>query len=89
MARTFRVFLTPEEDGEYSVSIPSLPGCHSQGDSIEDALNLVKEAISLHLEGLEADEELIPDDSKMLEYSLKCHSSAKPAWRSDIHLQYL
>jgi antitoxin HicB len=70
MARTFRVLLTPEEDGGYSVSIPSLPGCYTQGDSIEDALRMAKEAISLYVEGLETDGEPLPDDSKILEFSV-------------------
>jgi len=44
-----------EEDGGYSVWIPSLPGCCSQGDSFEDALDNVKEAIELYLEDAEED----------------------------------
>jgi len=39
-----------EEEGGYSVWVPSLPGCTSQGDTFEEALNNIKEAISLYLE---------------------------------------
>ena len=70
MARTFRILLTPEEEGGFSVSVPSLPGCYTQGESVEEAISMAKEAISLYIEGLEADGEPIPDDSRSLEYSV-------------------
>jgi predicted RNase H-like HicB family nuclease len=41
------------EDGGYWVECPSLPGCASQGDTVEEALNMVKDAIEGHLEILE------------------------------------
>lgn len=34
-----------KEDGGYIVSCPALPGCHSQGDTVEEALVNIKEAI--------------------------------------------
>jgi len=53
----FTVILEPEEDGGYSVHCPALPGCSSQGDSLEEALDNIKEAISgvlkvCHKEGM-------------------------------------
>ena len=45
-----------EEVGGYVVSCPSLPGCFSQGDSIEEALENIKEAIQACLESLAEDE---------------------------------
>lgn len=39
-----------EDPGWYNVSCPSLPGCHSQGKTIEEALLNIKEAIELYLE---------------------------------------
>ncbi len=44
-----------EDDGGYSVWVPDLPGCASQGDNLEAAINNIKEAIELYLE--DADEE--------------------------------
>lgn len=41
----FTVILEPEQDGGYSVHCPALPGCSSQGDSLEEALDNIKEAI--------------------------------------------
>ncbi len=44
------VIFEQEKDGGYSVSVPFLPGCFSQGDTFEDALKNIREAISLYLE---------------------------------------
>ena len=41
----FKVVLQEAEEGGYIVSCPALPGCHSQGDSMEEALKNIKEAI--------------------------------------------
>lgn len=48
----FTVVFHPEKDGGYSVSVPALPGCYSQGDTKEEALANIREAIELHLEVL-------------------------------------
>lgn len=49
----FKVILREDkEDGGYNVSCPALPGCHSQGDTIEEALKNIKEAIEGCLEVL-------------------------------------
>ena len=44
------VILEPSDEGGYTVYVPSLPGCISEGDNIEDTLNNIKEAIELYLE---------------------------------------
>ncbi len=42
----FRVILKPDlEDGGYNVSCPALPGCHSQGDTQQEAIENIREAI--------------------------------------------
>jgi len=43
------VLFQEEKDGGFSVSIPSLPGCFSQGDNFEDAMNNIKEAADLYV----------------------------------------
>lgn len=68
--RTYRVLLTPEDEGGFSVSVPALPGCFTQGETIEEAIQMAKEAISLYVESLEEDGEPVPDDNNSLEYSL-------------------
>jgi len=48
----FKVVLQQDEDSGYVVSCPALPGCHSQGDSMEEAMENIKEAIAGCLESL-------------------------------------
>jgi predicted RNase H-like HicB family nuclease len=48
----FKVVLQEAEEGGYIVSCPALPGCHSQGDNVEEALENIKEAIVGCLESL-------------------------------------
>ncbi len=49
--REFKVILHPDlEDRGYWVECPELPGCSSQGDSVEEALDMIKDAIKGHLE---------------------------------------
>jgi predicted RNase H-like HicB family nuclease len=54
--RKFTVILELEEDGGYSVHCPALPGCVSQGDTRQEALENIKEAIQLVLETLKIEE---------------------------------
>lgn len=46
----FDVVLEEDEDGTWVVTVPALPGCLTQGDTMEEALQNAKEAIQLHLE---------------------------------------
>lgn len=62
----FKVILEPDESGGYVISCPSLPGCYSQGETLEQALENIKEAIALCLEDMESQGEEIPDASKVL-----------------------
>ena len=54
MTRRYSVIVEPEHSG-FSVSVPDLPGCASQGDTYDEALANVREAIAAHLEGLRMD----------------------------------
>jgi len=55
----FKVVLREAEEGGYIVSCPALPGCHSQGDSMEEALENIKEAIVGRIQSL-AEERMKP-----------------------------
>lgn len=48
----FKVVIEQGEDGYYVVTVPSLPGCITQGKTKEEALENIKEAIELYLEVL-------------------------------------
>lgn len=50
-----KVVLEPSEDGGYTVYVPALPGCISEGETIEEALKNIREAIELYLEPTEDD----------------------------------
>ena len=52
----------PEKVGGYSVTIPALPGCISQGETFEEALKNIKEAAELYLEDLKTGE--IPNEER-------------------------
>lgn len=47
--------LIHEDDGGFSVTVPALPGCYTQGETREEAIEMAKEAIELHLEALRDD----------------------------------
>lgn len=50
-----QVILEPSDEGGYTVSVPALPGCISEGDNIDEALENITEAIELYLEPIEED----------------------------------
>lgn len=50
-----KVILEPSEEGGYTVLVPALPGCISEGDTKEEAIKNIKEAIELYLEPVEDD----------------------------------
>jgi predicted RNase H-like HicB family nuclease len=56
----YRVLIEQDEDGIFVVQVPSLPGCISQGSTRKDALNNIREAISVYLESLKAYNEPVP-----------------------------
>jgi antitoxin HicB len=62
----YKVIIEPETEGGYVVVCPSLPGCYSQGETIDEALANIKEAIELCLEDLKFHNESLPDPSKTL-----------------------
>lgn len=50
-----RVMLEPSDDGGYTVTVPSLPGCISEGETRDEALANIREAIQLYLDPVEDD----------------------------------
>ena len=51
---TYRILLSKEPEGGYTVSVPSLPGCYTCGDNIDEAIEHAKEAIAVYIESLVA-----------------------------------
>jgi predicted RNase H-like HicB family nuclease len=52
----------------YSAYVPDLPGCVATGATVEETERLIREAIELHVEGLRADGQAIPEPSSRVEY---------------------
>ena len=67
---TYRLLLNKEPEGQYTVTVPALPGCITYGDNVDHAIQMAKEAIELYIVELRSRGENIPDDSTTLEYSL-------------------
>jgi predicted RNase H-like HicB family nuclease len=55
MARHFTVIFVKEEEGGYHVFCPVLPGCHTQGGTIEEGVRNIREAIQLYIDSLVED----------------------------------
>jgi len=56
----YPIFIHKDENSDYGVIVPDLPGCYSAGDTIEEAVRNAHEAIECHIEGLLLDNESIP-----------------------------
>ena len=69
--RTFRIVLRKEPEGAYTALVPSLPGCITWGETVEQALEMAKEAIEGYIAVLQEEGEPVPDDNETLEYSLQ------------------
>lgn len=61
-ALSYSVFYEQATEGGFVVLVPALPGCHSQGETLEEAEHNIKEAIALYLEGLVAHGEAVPEE---------------------------
>ena len=70
MNRTYKINLRKEDEGGYTAFVPSLPGCITYGETVDEAIDMAKEAIELYIEELQDRGEYIPDDNNVLEYSL-------------------
>jgi predicted RNase H-like HicB family nuclease len=60
-----QVILEPSADGGYTVTVPALPGCISEGDSRQEALDNIREAIALYLEPVEDDRSFSADAEEL------------------------
>ena len=58
----FTVLLEKEDDGRYTATCPSFPGCYTQGDDENEALEMIRDAIRLHIEERIANNEPIPPE---------------------------
>ncbi|MBI5696345.1 MAG: type II toxin-antitoxin system HicB family antitoxin [Nitrospirae bacterium] len=59
---SYTIIFEREEDGGYHAFAPALPGCHSQGDTYEEAVENIRDAVRLYIESLIAHGEKVPED---------------------------
>lgn len=62
----YSVVIHKEEEGGYWVEVPALPGCYSQGETLEETLANAKEAIELYLEVLREESQAVPKDEEVV-----------------------
>ena len=60
-----QIILEPSEEGGYTVTVPALPGCISEGNDVDDALANIREAIELYLEPVEDD--WLPNEDALIQ----------------------
>lgn len=61
----YHVVIHKDQNSDYGVTVPDLPGCFSAGDSLEDAARNAREAIECHIEGMLLDNEVVPMPSTL------------------------
>ena len=66
----YKILLKKEPEGGYTVFVPSLPGCITYGETIDESIINAKEAIELYIESLKSHGEDIPTEENILEYTL-------------------
>ena len=72
----YKILLKKEPEGGFTVFVPSLLGCITYGDTLDEAIEKAKEAIELYIESLKAHGEEIPTEENILEYTLSVNTNA-------------
>jgi predicted RNase H-like HicB family nuclease len=62
----FTVLVYKAEEGGYWAEVPSLPGCYSQGETVEETMKNIKEAIEAHILALKEEEEKVPAEEDFI-----------------------
>jgi predicted RNase H-like HicB family nuclease len=71
MTYNYTIIFELEDEGGYHVFCPSLPGCHSYGDTLDEAKKNIKEAVGAYIESLQKDGEPVPEEKDVLVGELK------------------
>ncbi len=68
---TYSVFYEAAPEGGYVATVPALPGCHSQGETLEEAERSIREAIEVYLESLAMHGEPVPEEIRSFQGTVK------------------
>lgn len=66
MTHRFTVIFEKEDAGGYHVFCPTLPGCHTQAETIEEGVRNIREAIELYVESLTEDGLPVPEEDILI-----------------------
>lgn len=58
----YTIILEREEDGGYHAFCPALPGCHTQGDTYDEVMKNIEDALKLYIESLKIHHDPIPEE---------------------------
>ncbi|KQC04984.1 MAG: antitoxin HicB [Methanoculleus sp. SDB] len=72
----YRILLRKEPEGGYTVTVPTLPGCVTFGETVDEAIAMAREAIGLYIEDLREKGEDIPTEEGLLEYTVTIEAHA-------------
>jgi len=72
----YRIFLKKEPEGGFMVFVPSLPGCITYGNTLDEAIEKAREAIELYIESLKGHDVEISTEENLLEYILSVNINA-------------
>lgn len=85
----FIVAIHKDPDSDYGVSVPDLPGCISAGTTFAEALEMIREAIELHLEGMLEDGIEIPTPTTDIERLRQDPDFADAIWAVvSVHIEW-
>jgi len=63
--RTYRIIIEPDENNTYHAYAPALAGCHTWGETLDEAKANIREAIGVYIASLVADKEDVPEETGM------------------------
>jgi predicted RNase H-like HicB family nuclease len=61
----YPIVIHKDKDSDYGVTVPDLPGCFSAGSTLDEAIEMAREAIELHLEGLIEEGQVVPEPNRI------------------------
>ena len=74
---SYSVFYEAAAEGGYVAFVPALPGCHTQGETLEEAEANIKEAIEAYLESVADADDKVPEESKSFQGVVKVPFSVR------------
>src|SRR5664279_6519896 len=83
-AFSYSVFYEQVTEGGFVAFVPTLPGCHTQGETLEETESNVKEAIALYLDSLATNGEAIPEEGRSFQGRVTCLLYTSPSPRDGL-----